>query len=77
MNQHVTRFCKPGQGHACCRYLITGAGGFECAKVDDDIKRMIDKRDNMVAKGDNCAGRSNLNDEDDLSEKTIGSVKNI
>lgn len=56
-----------GQGHACCRYLILGSSGFECAKGTPG-GAMLDMRvrtESIVARGDNCDGLSikTLNDE--------------
>jgi hypothetical protein len=50
--------CKIGQGKACCRYVIAGPGGIECAK-HTDLRNLLDKRvaaGTFVAQGDNCAG---------------------
>jgi hypothetical protein len=33
LSEHVKNVCKIGQGAACCRYLMAGPGGFECAKI--------------------------------------------
>lgn len=53
---HVTDVCKIGQGHDCCRYLVVGPGGFECAKLTS-MKLTLDARgDSMTARGDNCPG---------------------
>jgi len=32
LSEHVKNVCKIGQGNDCCRYLVLGAEGFECAK---------------------------------------------
>ena len=29
---HIENVCKLGEGHDCCRYLIIGSDGFQCAK---------------------------------------------
>ena len=48
--------CKIGQGSDCCRYIVGGADGFECAKRTS-MRFAIDQRaDDMRAKGDNCDG---------------------
>ena len=60
MNKHVKDICKIGQGRECCRYLIVGGLGFECAKLTK-LKTLLDKRvlkDSMTAQGDNCKGYS-------------------
>ncbi len=62
MNNHIKEVCKIGQGKNCCKYVGCGSKGFECLKLEESIKSIIDKRDNMVAKSDNCEGKSNLND---------------
>jgi hypothetical protein len=63
--RQVANVCKIGQGEKCCRYLIVGGQGFECAKVQEPMKALIDKRvaeGSFRAKGDNCEGVENLND---------------
>ena len=52
--------CKLGSGEECCKYLLLGPDGFECAKTDEKMKLTIDLRDNMVAKGDCCEGVENV-----------------
>lgn len=55
---HIKEVCKPGQGSACCRYLIVGSGGMQCAKIIDEARSVLDSRVNtMTAKSDNCEGR--------------------
>jgi 5-methylcytosine-specific restriction endonuclease McrA len=60
MNKNVTDVCKIGQGAACCKYLLAGAEGFECAKVEPGWKNVVDKAWNETksAQGDNCDGLS-------------------
>ena len=56
--EHVTEVCKPGQGALCCRYLILGPEGFECAK-EGEFSEYFDRcveAGTMVAQGDNCDG---------------------
>lgn len=56
---HVKSVCKPGQAGKTCRYLIFGVGGFRCAKLNQELKDMLDGRvaeDTINAKGDNCPG---------------------
>ena len=54
-DKQIQNICKIGKPE-CCRYLVSGAGGFECAKVTP-MKGAIDSRSTtMKAKGDNCAG---------------------
>ena len=48
--------CKLGKGAECCKYLLMGPGGWECAKINPRIKVHIDRRSDMNAKGDNCPG---------------------
>lgn len=62
MNKHVKETCKIGQEHECCRYLILGSSGFECAKltymkINLDIRAELKR---MVARGDNCEGGKDL-----------------
>jgi hypothetical protein len=62
MNEkYVKETCKPGTTE-CCRYLLMGSRGWECAKLTD-MKNHIDFRadilEDMRATGDNCAGITN------------------
>ena len=60
MNQQINDVCKLGQENLCCRYLVMGPNGFECAKLSS-LKRYLDERvleEKMTARGDNCAGRN-------------------
>jgi hypothetical protein len=55
-----TDICKLGQGQECCRYLIAGSVGFQCAKLDSELKDQLDSRvakGKMTACGDNCEGK--------------------
>lgn len=58
MSPFVKDTCKIGQGHDCCRYLLMGAKGFECAKLSKTgallDSRVADK--SMNARGNNCDG---------------------
>jgi len=50
--------CKMGKGNKCCRYLVLGTAGFECAK-GSSMAPAIDSRvanGHFLSKGDNCAG---------------------
>jgi hypothetical protein len=50
--------CKPYTG-SCCRYLVMGSDGFECARLSDDMIKTIDERADsgqMNAIGKNCEG---------------------
>lgn len=43
--------CGAGQGEVCCRYLVMGSDGFECGRVRESFKRMLDERgDSMRAR---------------------------
>lgn len=58
MSQYAPDLCKVGQGEKCCRYIVMGSKGFECMKIDPDMKKVLDARVNsMGAKGDNCEGK--------------------
>jgi hypothetical protein len=51
--------CKIGQGHECCRYIVAGADGIECAKLQPVLQLQIDQRvasGQFTARGDNCEG---------------------
>jgi len=56
----VSGICLLGRGSECCKYLVAGASGFECAKLRPDLKAEIDSL-NFIAKGDNCEGIRMLN----------------
>jgi len=63
-DEYAVKVCNIGKGAETCRYLIVGAGGFECGK-DSEFKEAIDKKFEggvrvMVAIGDNCAGITNV-----------------
>lgn len=61
MNDHVKNICKIGQGADCCRYLMMGGDGFECAK-DTELATTLDMRasaGSMTARADNCEGKLN------------------
>jgi len=68
MNRHVVDICKIGQGKFCCRYLVAGSDGLECAK-HTTLKALLDNRvytGKMNAQGDNCNFKNvnlNINDE--------------
>jgi len=60
LNEHVKQVCKIGQGHQCCRYLVMGARGFECAK-HTELAVLLDTRvmaETITARGDNCEGKT-------------------
>ena len=60
MNNHLREVCRIGQGASCCRYLMMGAQGWECAK-GGSLQVTLDERvaaSSMTARGDNCAGQS-------------------
>lgn len=53
---YVTEVCKIGRGHDCCRYLVSGPTGFECAKLTPMRKHLNSRGDSMTARADNCEG---------------------
>jgi hypothetical protein len=56
--EYAKATCKIGQGHDCCRYVMGGADGFECAR-HTDLKDYLDRRvteKSIIARGDNCPG---------------------
>ena len=58
---HAKDICKLGQAEDCCRYLMVGGNGFECAKLTK-LKKTIDKKVKsgiFKAQGDNCDGIEN------------------
>lgn len=57
-DNYVMFTCKPGTTE-CCRYLVMGGGGFQCAKFTSN-KKILDDRvaaGTMRAVGDNCEGK--------------------
>jgi hypothetical protein len=59
IKKQITEICKVGQGEKCCKYLVAGAAGIECAKISD-FKNVIDKNwleNEHIAQGDNCEGK--------------------
>ena len=67
---YVTQVCKIGLGNKCCRYLMAGPNGFECALVNSStiIKRRLDEKADsktMVAQAVNCDGKDLINYEKD------------
>lgn len=51
--------CKIGQGHECCRYVVCGPNGFECAKHDPSLAPQLNFRvfcETINARGNNCPG---------------------
>lgn len=58
-DKRIKTVCGIGQGHKCCRYLVCGQYGFECAKHHTLLKQELDRRvatETIHARGDNCAG---------------------
>lgn len=54
---HVKEVCRPGSGAETCRYL-TMSRGWSCAKLSAGLRLTLDSREDMVARGDNCEGRT-------------------
>ena len=57
---HAREVCKIGQGAECCKYLtmsVGSAGGWSCEKLSM-LGASIALQKDMVARGDNCAGRA-------------------
>lgn len=57
----LNNICCVGQAGKCCRYLMCGSKGWECAKEHPSFKAQIDERvknGQFSAKGDNCDGPS-------------------
>lgn len=53
----IKETCLMGRHDKCCRYLVAGPNGFECAKLNPTLKWQIDQRaKRFIAKGDNCEG---------------------
>jgi hypothetical protein len=55
--KHIEEVCRRGQGAQCCKYLVAGAGGFECGKLDATLRQTIDwASKTYTARADNCPG---------------------
>ena len=52
----VTDVCKIGEGKDCCRFLVAGHNGLECAKGTEFENIINARRGEMTAQGDNCDG---------------------
>lgn len=55
----VRDICKIGQGAECCRFLVGGSQGFECAKHIPSLASHLNMRvliEDIVARGNNCDG---------------------
>jgi hypothetical protein len=48
--------CRIGQKEKCCKYLMIDEDGLFCAKHEEQCAKWVNKRTDMVAKGDNCDG---------------------
>jgi len=58
-DDHLKAVCKMGEGAACCRFVVAGAEGIECAKHQEEIAAEINRRvaaGAFTAQGDNCPG---------------------
>jgi hypothetical protein len=47
--QEYTIGCAAGQGAACCRFLVAGADGIECARNTVFHDQLVARGDTMVA----------------------------
>jgi hypothetical protein len=54
-DEQLLKTCKLGQGVECCKYICCSGMGFTCEK-HTLFGRLIDKKTDMIAKGDNCGG---------------------
>lgn len=69
ITDHVKNICKVGQKTECCRYLFATATGFECGKVDRELKQLQDQR---VEKGLSASLGQGIGDNcDGVDDKTI------
>lgn len=58
-DDHLKAVCRIGKGADCCRYIVGGAEGLECAKHQPSLKDQIDRRvlwGAFKAVADNCDG---------------------
>ena len=56
---YIKATCKIGQGAECCRYLVMGSKGFECALLEESLRNTIDQKadsGNMISISKNCKG---------------------
>lgn len=63
--EYIMNTCKIGQGADCCRYVVAGTSGIECAKLTS-MKETIDQRvetGQFTATSDNCDGVDNINED--------------
>ena len=60
MRSHLDEVCRMGHGAWCCKYLMAGRRGLECAK-HEGLKQAIDNAwagdPTKTAQGDNCDGQ--------------------
>ena len=73
MNKYVEDICKIGQRTDCCRYLVMGTKGFECAKFTS-IASLLDSRvvsKTINARGDNCEGMTESESIEKLNDGNI------
>ena len=73
MTEHVENVCKPGKGGDTCRYLVMGAEGWECVK-NAPMSVLLDARvesESIVARGDNCEGRSIAELNEEISDEDV------
>ena len=61
---HLHKVCLVGQGADCCKYILGGSTGFECAK-HGPLAATLEARTNMIAKGDNCNGGDDIREHFD------------
>ena len=51
--------CRIGEGADCCRFIVGGGGGLQCAKHEPVLVEQILRRVDaglFTARGDNCEG---------------------
>lgn len=63
LSEYIKQVCRIGQMAYCCKYLVCGAEGFECMKVNPANKAIVDRSwatTEHVAQGDNCEGQKDL-----------------
>ena len=64
---YVKETCKIGEGFDCCRFLVCGPKGFECAKFTEH-RALLDFRATnklMTARADNCEGKPMYDEQEE------------
>lgn len=57
----LVNICKYRQGVECCKYIVflDQASDFVCGKNIEELRNVVESKDDMTAQGDNCEGLCN------------------